>query len=166
MVQRSQMDRADIYDPAKIFAAITVGLQHTKGWDYFIDTLRSFMLFPSNSTKRYVFITLDDYVVDYLQLLIRARYWQLLLIFVKQMLLQKDGENIDPDMTLLNINIDSVIRDMTGADNKVKNLEEKIKKEWEETQTQQKMRQKIEVEYCKTSCLCVHSKLTKVFQTN
>jgi hypothetical protein len=98
-------------DPESIFQTLNNGMKNTRAYPFFLELLHTSLIIPANPVKR-------------------SKYWNIIVELVKQVVLQKDGENPDPDYSKLSINVQNLLTSLVDAE-KVKDAEEKVKKQTE-----------------------------------
>ncbi|KAI9139325.1 formin homology 2 domain-containing protein [Paraphysoderma sedebokerense] len=115
----------------EVFAALSATIKQTKSWPHFISLMKHLILLPANPIRR-------------------VKYFQIIDYLTQQIVLQKDkNTDPDPDITLIRIEVQSIIGEILDAD-KLKDAEEKLKKQLEKSKNAEKevidLREKIEKE--------------------
>jgi dishevelled associated activator of morphogenesis len=115
-LDRLMTDRADA-----MMSALSNSLKETPSAPYFLKTLQHLVVMSARVSKRYVPLS---------HVYIRSKYWILLSDFVQQLLLQRENIDIDPDLHLIDINVQKLMSEMVDLD-KMREEQEKAKRELE-----------------------------------
>lgn len=107
--QLTEIDEAD-----GVFGVLNGAMKNTKAYTHFTELLKQGLLIPQNPTKQ-------------------SKYWMILETLCKQIVIQKDGEDPDPDYSKIGIDREQLMQDMIGSE-KVREAEDRAKKMSERAQ--------------------------------
>ncbi|KAI3640676.1 hypothetical protein MIR68_001554 [Amoeboaphelidium protococcarum] len=96
-------------DAEEVFRVLNNSLKNTRSYTYFLGSLKHALLVPQNPLKL-------------------TKYWTIIELLTKQIILQKDGQDVDPDFAAIKVDRDQLINDMADSD-KVRDAEDKMKKQ-------------------------------------
>jgi hypothetical protein len=99
---------ADINSTEELFHAFNRAVKNTSCYDYFLDILRHLILTPSNPFLKYKYFMVFDKLIS-------------------QVVLQKDGEDPDPEVAVLKMDVKTLFNELQVMD-KYNQLEDKFQK--------------------------------------